>query len=237
MLSKKHEKVISKESLGNTKTEFYTSSEIRSGALIALSAAFLFFLLLMAGKSQLFQDTYQIQILFNYIGGLAQNAPVHLAGKAVGRVVDIRFKDSPEGRVIVAVSVAKEAVIRKDSRAFIDALGFMGEKFIEIIPGSPEAAPLHENGTLRGIDPIPLIELVKKGTQIAEEFEKTADSMQGLIGDLNQIVGQNRTELDGTVKNLHEASKNLKEMTADLKAHPWKLLKKSSDKKKHFLFF
>lgn len=236
-LSKKPERVTLKESSGNSKTEFYSSSEIRAGALIVLSVALLFFLLFMSGKSQLFQDTYRIQILFNYIGGLAKNAPVHLAGKEVGQVADIRFVGSPDGRVAVTVAVSKEAVITKDAGAFIDALGFMGEKFIEIIPGSPESPALGENETLRGIDPIPLIDLIKKGTQIADEFEKTANSMQALMGDLNQIVGENRAQLDGTIANLNEASKNLKEMTADLKLHPWKLLKKSDSKKKRFLVF
>ena len=205
--------------------------------MVTISAIMLIALLFLASKSQLFQETQKVRLSFNYISGLSKNSPVHFAGHKVGKVTAIRFTGAKDGMISVEATFSKDVPVKKDSGAFIDALGFMGEKFVELTPGS-DAAPLLPAGTvLRGTDPIPMIELIKKASQIAEEFEKTADSMKGLTDDLEDIVGKNRSELDGIFKNLNEASANLKDMTHDLKLHPWKLLKKTDDKKKHLLFF
>ncbi len=198
----------------------------------------------MSGRSQLFKNTYKIHILFNYISGLSKNAPVHFAGHEVGKVTGIQILGRSEGQVAVTVSISKQAVIRKDSKAFIDILGFMGEKFVELTPGSDNALPIQEGETILGTDPIALNEIMKKGTGIADELEKTTISLQGLIKNLDRTVGGSQADVEQIFKNLNDASKNLKDMTEDLKLHPWKLLRKGKEKgeknndvKKHFLFF
>ena len=134
--------------------------------------------------------------------------------------------------------ISKGAVLRQDSQAYIDMLGFMGEKFLELTPGSFESPVLGTGEPLRGNDPIALNEIMKKGTEAAEELQKTTVSLRGLIEDLQATVGENRTELESIFKNLNETSENLKAMTHDLKLHPWKLLKKGEESgKRRFLFF
>lgn len=203
------------------KPESFSASEIRSGFLVTASFALLLALLFAAGKSQLFKETYRVQIFFKFISGLAKNAPVHFAGHEVGRVTDIRLSDKKEAQVIVTATILKEARLRKDSQAFVDLLGFMGEKFLELTPGSAEAPLLPANESLRGTDPVALGE--------------TIVSLQNLIQNLNQAVGENRGDLSVIFDNLNASSENLKEMTRDLKLHPWKLLRK--EKKKGFSFF
>jgi hypothetical protein len=45
---------------------------------------------------------------------------------------------------------------------------------------------------------------------------------------MNDVVGGNKEELSKSIGNLHEVSANLRDMTADLKLHPWRLVRKSS---------
>ena len=245
-------------------------------------------MLLMTGRSQLFRDSYEVEIGFNYISGLAPNAPVHFAGHEVGKVTGLRLLDekgaasmaehvvappvrvpaeggwtgkSPEvvrpevgappearpgqaeaapapvaepvpplGRVVVTLRIDQTAVVKKDSQAYIDVMGFMGEKFIELTPGTAAAAPLGADDILRGSDPLAFYELVNMGTDVADKFKETTASLQTLIHDLDHAVGDNRPELDGIVANLNETSSNLKEMTEDLKWHPWKLLRKGKER-------
>lgn len=253
--------------MAKTKTESFSASEVRSGFLVSASVVCLAVLLFLAGKSQLFKDTYQVEILFDYISGLAKNAPVHFAGHEVGKVTAIRLSGKPrttalqpwrggitlrekpshsspssqtglsvvrgkeEGQIIVTARIPQEIRLRQNSQAFIDLLGFMGEKFLDISPGSAQAPFLPENEMLRGTDPVPLNELMKQGMEIADELEKTTVSLQELIQNLNQVVGENRAELSSIFDNLNTSSENLKEMTHDLKLHPWKLLKKGKEKK------
>ncbi|MBN1688077.1 MAG: MCE family protein [Candidatus Omnitrophica bacterium] len=208
------------------KSDPYTPNEIRSGLMVVSCVVVLLGLLFFASKSQLFKQTYQADILFNYISGLAKNAPVHFAGHEVGKVTDIRFLGGSDNSVLVTVTISRDVVLKRDSRAFINVLGFMGEKFIEISPGTIEAQPLGKGATLRGDDPVAMMEVVKKGTEILAEFEKISVSLQNLIANMNDLLGENEEEVEDIFKNLDEASVNLKEMTADLKQKPWKLLRK-----------
>lgn len=201
-----------------TKEETYLASELRAGILVTSALAVLIFLLFTAGKSQLFKDTQEVRVLFDYIGGLVKNAPVHLAGHQVGRVTDIRLSEENKGRLIVTAAISKEAVLHQDARAHVDILGFMGEKFLEIAPGSPDAPVLEPGTPLEGTSPVAFDYMVGQSSQ--------------LMSRMNDFMGENESKLGSIFANLDEASLNLKEMTHDLKLHPWKLLKKGKEKKK-----
>lgn len=208
-----------------------TASEIRSGAFVTLSGIALLGLLFMAGNTHPLKDTQPVQILFHYIGGLEKNAPVHFAGHEVGRITDIQIQSHSEVQVLVTAQISKTVILRKDSQALIDVLGFMGEKLVELTPGSPEASLLGPDEKVRGVDPILLPILMKRAAELVEDLNRTNDSVKTLVADLHQMVGENRTDLRGILKNLNESSGNLKEMTQDLKVHPWKLLRKGKEKK------
>ena len=213
-----------------TESLAFSASEIRSGFLVAASGLILIGLLFLAGNVKPLQKTRPIEIVFHYVGGLEKNAPVHFAGYEVGRVTDIRLERQSENQVVVTAHISKDILLKKNSRAFIDVLGFMGEKLLELTPGSPQAAPLSPNETVEGVDPILLPALIKQGAELTEDFKKINDSLKSLIADLDQVVGENRPEVEGILKNLNESSENLKEMTRDLKWHPWKLLRKGKEK-------
>lgn len=193
------------------------------------SAAALLGLLFLAGNYRFFQEAREVRISFDYISGLEKNAPVHFAGHEVGKVTGIQLLPGEEANLVVTASVSKDAALKQDSTATIDTLGLMGEKFVELTPGSPEAPPLEESGQIRGIDPIAMSAMIKQMMQLVEE--------------VNAAVRDNRDELASIFRNLEVSSQNLKEMTADLKAHPWKLLRKGKEQKpdgepkRKFLFF
>lgn len=208
------------------------ASEIRSGFFVVASFITLLALLFLSGQSQFIKGAKTYTLQFNYVGGLTANSPVHLAGYKIGKVSKIKLSGNPEAAILVEIAVDKNAVIRKDTAAYVDAMGFMGEKFIELTNGTPTEPALEENAVLRGTDPLPMMELVKKGTELLEQFERSADAMDGLLTDVKKIVGDNKEQLDGTFKNINEMSANLKDMTHDLKLHPWKLLRKSKENKK-----
>jgi len=222
------------------RTDTYSHDEIRSGLFITLAAIALITLLFAAGRSQIFQETYKADILFNYISGLQKNAPVHFAGHKVGKVTKIEILEGKEKEISVTVSLSKKAVLKKDSKAFIEIMGFMGEKFVELTPGSTGAAPLETNEPLIGTDPMAINEILKKGTDIADELQKTTVSFKQLVVNLDATLEDNRADIQEIIRNLNSSAENMREMTDDLKRHPWKLVFKSKDetqKKKWFFFF
>lgn len=201
------------------------------------SVLVLLFMLFKSGDVQIWKDQKNVHLLFNYISGLEVNAPVHFSGHKVGKVTGIEFVNSAESsKIQVTLAVDKNVPVRADSQAFIDVLGFMGEKLVELSPGTPQAALYDESSTLTGTDPVPMMKIVKDGTELLAEFQKIADSLKVVLKDVQGITGRNEKNLDEIFTNLNASSGNLKEMTHDLKLHPWKLLKKDkSGKKKKFL--
>jgi phospholipid/cholesterol/gamma-HCH transport system substrate-binding protein len=205
----------------------FSRSEIQSGLMVVICFSILLAMLFMASKSQLFQPAYQVDILFNYISGLTKDSPVHFAGHEVGTVKDIRFISAEDSSVMVTVTVSNDVTLKKDSKAFINVMGFMGEMFVELSAGSKDSPPLEKGEKIRGEDPVAMMEIVKQGTEILQEFEKISVSLQNLIGEMNNLVGSNKPEFESIFKNLDETSSNLRDMTADLKHSPWKLLRKN----------
>jgi phospholipid/cholesterol/gamma-HCH transport system substrate-binding protein len=225
------------------KNKPFTTSEVRSGFLVFITLIALLGLIFMSGSIQMWREQYELKLRFNYISGLQKNAPVHVAGLQVGKVTDIRLAGPNEPGVIVTASVSKDVILKKDAEAYLNVAGFMGEMFIELFSGSKDAPRLNPGEELRGTDPVPMMELVKKGSQLIEKFEKIANSMENLVGDLKDMAGTNKEDITVIVKNIEATTGNLKEMTADLKKHPWKLIRKGKEdeegqkKKKYFLFF
>ncbi len=225
----------------------FSSSEVRSGFLVFMSICVLLVLLFLSGSFQFSKDERTVQLLFNYITGLQKNAPVHVAGFKVGKVTDIRFLKDDEASVLVTCTLSNDVRLKEDAQAYLNVAGFMGEMFVELFPGSKNSPVLEDGKRIRGNDPIPLMELVKKGNDLINEFEKISGSLKGLVGNLEGIVGSRREDIDNMISNLDETSGNLKEMTYDLKRHPWKLLRKGKEepeesksegkKKKTLLFF
>lgn len=191
-----------------------------------------------AGNVQVFSNTYEVPVIFNYVSGLEKDSPVHYGGHKAGKVKAITsFTQNAEPKILVTLALEKNVKLKKDTQVFIDIMGFMGEKFVELAPGSPESAELAPGESLAGTDPIPLMKVVKDGSELLAEFQNIADSLEKTVGDLNGLMDKNQPNIDEIFANLNASSKNLKDMTEDLKLHPWKLLRKSEGKKKKLLFF
>jgi len=204
----------------------YTNNEVQTGFLVVASIATLLWLLFMAAGGMFFQKTYPVNMRFNYISGLKVNAPVHYAGHEIGKVNQIDFIGGDGPKVQVTTDIREDIRIETDSNAYINIMGFMGETYIEISAGTQKDSYLKADDIIMGTDPIPMMEIIKKATEISEEFEKLARSMNAMVEDLGAVVDKNQPEMNQIFENLEVTSDNLKMMTEDLKGHPWKLLRK-----------
>lgn len=114
--------------------------------------------------------------------------------------------------------VANTAQIEKDAEAYVNTLGVVGEKYLEILPGTQEAGFLKDGDELAGIDPVPMEKITHRAYQITEGLQVMADSVKQGKGTVGKLF------TDDTIY------KNLEEFTSDIKAHPWKLLMKGKEK-------
>ena len=205
----------------------YSSSEIKSGFFVLITIVMLLVLTFVVG-GYFKKGANEWKVQFGYLSGLSDSAPVYYAGREVGKVDSIQILRGEGRPVLVTVKISKDAYVRKDSVAYIDTLGMMGEKFIEISVGSKEAPPMETGKVIPGVDPIPMHVLIRKMNTLADEVAQMTDSLNPLLKTANDVVGGNKEEISKSIGNLHEVTANLRDMTADLKLHPWRLVRKGS---------
>jgi phospholipid/cholesterol/gamma-HCH transport system substrate-binding protein len=164
---------------------------------------------------------YEVNFIFNFANGVKIGAPVRFAGVDVGEIKEINFittPDDPKPKVRIVGSVKKEIKVPVDSTVWVNTLGLLGEKYIEIMPGKDSSNILLAKQTLVGVDPIPMQEVSVLARDIAKHLDES----------LTRIINK-----EGTVGKLLYDDKIYNELDAmitDLRKHPWKLFFKGKEK-------
>lgn len=209
----------------------YFKPEIKAGIMIVICLSILLILVFYVGGLHLMEKRYPIKVRFNFTGGLDESAPVRFAGVEVGEVKDIRLLNEEDANIELTLMVSSAARLRRDSQAFVNTLGFMGEKYIELTPGSKDSSVLSPGDTIIGTDPIQMDELLKKGKQIADEIEVAVGSLQKFLDDADDLIVSNREDVRQIIINLKETSEYAKGFAKTLEESPWKLIWKTKEKK------
>ncbi len=203
----------------------YSKDEIKSGILIFVSLTLLLVLTFIVGKIAR-GPSVEYRVRFGYVNGLAKDAPVYFAGREAGRVIAIEILRGVERPVLVTVQIPRQIDLREDTQAFIDTLGLMGEKFVEITPGTVSAPVLKPGAEITGTDPIPMYLLVQKANLLADRMDEMTLSLNPMLKRFNELTeGQDET-IAKIIANMEETSANLRDMTYNLKHHPWRLVRK-----------
>jgi len=133
-------------------------SAIRVGALITVAIALTAFAIVVIGRGTRFLTGSQmVEAHFNRTNGLQPGAPVTLAGVDIGVVQSIYFPTNPDANYIIVrmwIDRRGKERIRADSRAEIRTMGLLGDKYIELTPGSSGASRLGPEQTLRTENPV-----------------------------------------------------------------------------------
>ncbi len=203
----------------------YSSAEVKSGFFITASLVILLTLTFTVGKFSSGKTKVQ-EIQFAYVSGLANNAPVYFGGREIGKVDHVAVHSDQDRPVLVTVRIPVEISLHEGTQAFVDTLGLMGEKFIELSPGPVNSPFLAEGAVIQGTDPIPMYLLVRKMNTLADRMDTMTESLNPMLGRMNNLLAGHEEEVAKMITNFHEVSANLRDMTAQLKTHPWKLVRK-----------
>lgn len=181
-------------------------------ASIALVAAFAWYL----GVLNPFSSTHEIWVGYNFAGGVEVGSPVRLMGIKVGKVTAIEFSPNtaaPNGEEInlrIKVSVSKESwpSVRKDSKFFINLAGVIGEKFVEITPGSSKAEALQPGALVRGEDPPRIDQLISQSYGLAGKILSMVEKNEGSVVDTLDKMNSLVTNLNRTLDLMDKVTKN-----------------------------
>jgi phospholipid/cholesterol/gamma-HCH transport system substrate-binding protein len=61
---------------------------------------------------------------------------------------------------------------------------------------------------------------------LLKKVDESAANLKAITEKTDKLVGDNKVRIDAAMESFKDMAKNLKETTDDLKAHPWKLIRK-----------
>jgi len=204
--------------MDNTKT-----FELKVGTFILMGIAILFLIVFSVGDIKVSKSGYRIKVYFNFASGIGGAAPVRLAGVGVGRVEGIRIvRDAADAtKAELSVWINDAAKVEKDATVTINTLGMLGEKYLEIIPGTPGETILKNNDTIIGKDPVSMEKVTENLANLSGSIEEIADKLNRGEGTIGKLLTK-----DEVYNDVKVMTTNFKEFSQDIKEHPWKLLNK-----------
>ncbi len=194
--------------------------ETKVGLLFLVSIAMVGVFAWYLGALDPFTNQNEIWIAYNFAGGVEVGSPVRVMGIKVGKVLAIEFSPSmkaPNGEEVnlrLKISVSKEAwpTVRRDSKFYINLAGVIGEKFIEITPGTAKFPALDRGAFVRGEDPPRIDQLISQSYGLAGKLLNMVEKNEGSISDTLDKMNTLVTNVNRTLDLLEKTSKN-KELT------------------------
>jgi phospholipid/cholesterol/gamma-HCH transport system substrate-binding protein len=209
------------------------SSESKVGLLFLSAIVFVIgFAYVLTGYNP-FSQANELTLVYNFAGGIEKGSPVRVMGIKVGKVKEISFTPNftmPDGeqvnlKVVVSIDPKAWPTLRQDSQFFINLAGVIGEKFIEVTPGSMDKPEFKVGAVVRGEDPPRIDQLISQSYGLAGKIIDLVEKNQGsvvdtiqmlnkLVGNLNSLLGQ--IDKISKRKDANQLLQNITTLTADL---------------------
>lgn len=191
-----------------------TKLELKVGVFVSIGLVLLAVLILSIGGFKTWTSGYNVNFIFHFVNGAKVGAPVRYAGVDVGEVKTLSFIPADqEGKIRVKVScwLKKDTLIPLDSTIWVNTLGLLGEKYIEIIPGKDFNNVLLADQELTGKDPLSMQEVTDLASKTVKDADEIILKIKNKEGTIGKLIGDDTiyNELDALVK--------------DIRKHPWKL--------------
>jgi phospholipid/cholesterol/gamma-HCH transport system substrate-binding protein len=183
-------------------------TETKVGIFVLLGIIVLAFMTVTVGKFHLGKEAgYRIYALFDSAAGLDRNSPVRIAGVHVGTVERVFLEG---GKAKVTLRIPPDVKLFEDAKAYLMSEGLLGERYIEISPGSEEKPRLRDEGVIpQGAPPVTLDQVLSRLSGIGED-------MKGVLAPLGQILqGIDPEKVGHVVSNFETFSRDLPPLVAD----------------------
>lgn len=191
-------------------------SELWVGMVVVFAFTLIMWASFTGGGTSIFEGKKTFVAYFSNVNGLTPGSPVWLQGVEVGNVRTIKFDDVTR-KIRIEGKVANNAwhLVRADSEAKIGAIGLIGDKYVQLYPGSSSAPQLESGGEVKAVED-DADKIFREGATAVENMNKLFDDLAGIVTKLNRgegTLGRLMTD-DDIYDNLNTT---LSELSATLK--------------------
>ena len=188
----------------------YFRPEVKVGAFIFVALVLLVAAaIVVGGVGDWFAATQEYTVLLPNANLLRRRAKVSYAGSPVGEVTavtvhmdEIWKQQHPSYPVAVTIVVRGSVLLREDTRVEMRTDGFIGERYLDIAPGSGEPVPSGGVivGSIGGVEGI-----IASLSGFGSGFGELSEALRGLLGDVS-----GEQSLAMTLRSLHQLLEELR---------------------------
>jgi phospholipid/cholesterol/gamma-HCH transport system substrate-binding protein len=225
------------------------TNEAKVGALVTSTIVIALGFSWLLGFKNPFTDQNYFYVTYNFAGGIDLGSHVRLSGIKVGKVEEIDFFAPAPNQAVsqkeagsadqdsnlaytpvrLKISVRKAALpgIRKNSHFYINLAGLIGERYIEITPGTIDSAQLQAGDSIAGVDPPRIDQLISQSFNLAGKIQELIDRNKGDITKSIELLYKLSSNLNRTLEKVDQSKilsrdlagliTNLMELTGDMR--------------------
>lgn len=192
--------------------KFLNSVEFKVGALVFCIGALIAFMSMSVSDDPSYLGrSKKAWFLLPNASGLIKGSAIRTAGIPVGVIKDIRLQD---GMARIDITVKSDVGLTRSASVELRANGILGDKFVEVNPGSIGDASLEDGGQILN---------VKQGGGLDDVMSQVSEitaSLKDVAKNLNESVtgdGTDKHILGRIIQNVETLTQSLSEMTTDNK--------------------
>jgi phospholipid/cholesterol/gamma-HCH transport system substrate-binding protein len=183
-----------------------------------------------------------VTVRFDGVGTIQSGSPVRQSGVKVGSVARVALSQEDRRSVDVDLSLYRGLIVRTKDQISIVTGGLLGDQYIDIVPGSPDAPIVGPGDRLTGRTGLDLKLLVDGGSSLVQDLGATtrtiaaflaahSDSLDRLLADAergvrhaadaaekaDRLLGKAEAAWDPAAADAQTALRALKETSQTLK--------------------
>jgi phospholipid/cholesterol/gamma-HCH transport system substrate-binding protein len=197
------------------------SNEIKVGLFVLLALVVGGVMIIRFGKyTRGLEHAYEINVVFPNVAGLVRDAGVMYAGIPIGKVKDIRLREGVKLKVVVTLAIQEGVSIRRDARFVVNQSGLLGDRYIDVEPGTLNAKVLLPGDEVEGATSVDLTEAIRSVVDVLQQAAQTIARVDQAVARIDETV-LSRPTLDHVslaLANLDVASTNAAQLIASLQA-------------------
>ncbi len=184
------------------------------GIFVAFVLVLLFWITFRISGGSLFGRVqgYTITAVFDDAQGLNTKTGVFIAGIKVGDIDSIKLHDD---KALVTLRIWPGVVIGENAKAIIRSKGLLGEKYIDIVPGSEAAAPLSPGERMLFTESPPDF------AELMDRLDAITDNIKSITQSLNEVFGGPKgvETIKDLVDNLNKTVKHMDRLVTSTNAN------------------
>jgi phospholipid/cholesterol/gamma-HCH transport system substrate-binding protein len=159
---------------------------LKIGLLLTVVIVILMWASLSGGGTSIFESKGKFVCYFRNVEGLVAGSPIWMSGVEVGNVKSVQFVNLDSLRQVKVVCRVKRDIwnrLTSGARVQLGTIGFLGDKYIEIIPGMEPGTPIKEMAVIKTRD-------AGSASRVFEAGEHAINDAKGIVLRLDTLFAR-----------------------------------------------